>query len=112
MGVSHNFWIGSLFRGAIFGVGMLIAGGCASSTLWRIGEGQTKMVVTLIAFALTNSLLARILKSFDLYDKMGDGLFIPDSLTLYVTVPIFIFFFVFWAFVAIWNEKSDKLVIF
>jgi hypothetical protein len=29
-----------------------------------------------------------------------------------VTVPIFIVFFVFWAFVAIWNEKSEKLVIF
>ena len=112
MGVSHNFWTGSLFGGAIFGVGMLIAGGCASSTLWRIGEGQTKMVVTLIAFALTNSLLARTLKSFDLYDKMGQGLFIPDTLTWYVTVPIFIVFFVFWAFVAIWNEKSEKLVIF
>ena len=112
MGVSHNFWIGSLFGGVIFGVGMLIAGGCASSTLWRIGEGQTKMVVTLIAFALTNSLLARTLKSFDLYDKMGQGLFIPDTLTWYVTVPIFIVFFVFWAFVAIWNEKSEKLVIY
>jgi len=112
MGVTHNFWTGSLFGGVIFGVGMLVAGGCASSTLWRIGEGQTKMVVTLIAFAITNSLLARILKSYDLYDKMGDGLFIPDTLTWYVTVPIFIVFFVFWAFVAIWNEKSEKLVIF
>jgi uncharacterized membrane protein YedE/YeeE len=112
MGVTHNFWIGSLFGGLIFGVGMLVAGGCASSTLWRIGEGQTKMVVTLIAFAATNSLLARILKNFDLYDRMGEGLFIPDTLTWYVTVPTFIVFFVFWAFIAIWNEKSEKLVIF
>ncbi len=112
MGVNHNFWIGSLLGGVIFGVGMLLAGGCASSTLWRIGEGQTKMVVTLIAFAVTNSLLASILKNLDLYDKMGQGLFIPDTLSWYVTVPSFLVFFVFWAFVAIWNEKSEKFVIF
>ena len=112
MGVNHNFWIGSLLGGVIFGIGMLLAGGCASSTLWRIGEGQTKMVVTLFAFAVTNSLLATILKNLDLYDKMGQGLFIPDTLSWYVTVPSFLVFFVFWAFVAIWNEKSEKFVIF
>ena len=112
MGVTHNFWFGSLLGGMIFGVGMLIAGGCASSTLWRIGEGQTKMVLTLIAFAVTNSLLATTLKTFDVYDKMGKGVFIPDKLTWYVTVPSFIVFFVFWAFVAIWNEKSEKFVVF
>jgi uncharacterized membrane protein YedE/YeeE len=112
MGVNHNFWIGSLLGGVIFGIGMLLAGGCASSTLWRIGEGQTKMVVTLIAFAVTNSLLATTLKNLDIYDKMGQGLFIPDTLSWYVTVPSFLVFFVFWAFVAIWNEKSEKFVIF
>jgi uncharacterized membrane protein YedE/YeeE len=112
MGVTHNFWMGSLFGGAVFGAGMLVAGGCASSTLWRVGEGQTKMVLTLITFALTNSLLARTLKSLNLYDKMGHGLFIPETLTWYVTVPIFIIFFAFWAFIAIWNEKSEKLVMF
>jgi len=112
MGVTHNFWIGSLLGGVIFGVGMLLAGGCASSTLWRIGEGQTKMIVTLLAFAATNSALAAVLKHADIYDKMGKGLFIPDTLTWYVTVPSFLLFFTFWAFVAIWNEKSEKFVVF
>jgi uncharacterized membrane protein YedE/YeeE len=112
MGVNHNFWIGSLLGGVIFGVGMLVAGGCASSTLWRVGEGQTKMVVTLLAFAVSNSVLARTLEKLDLYDKMGHGVFIPDTLTWYVTVPAFLVFFTFWAFVAIWNEKSEKFVIF
>ena len=109
---THNFWIGSLMGGVIFGIGMLLAGGCASSTLWRIGEGQTKMVVTLVAFALTNSLLAALLKNLDLNEKLGRGMFIPDTLTWYVTVPSFLLFFMFWAFVAIWNEKSEKFVMF
>jgi len=112
MGVTHNFWIGSLLGGVVFGVGMLVAGGCASSTLWRIGEGQTKMVVTLLGFALTNSSLAAALKHFDLYGKLGEGRFIPDTLTWYLTVPSFLLFFAFWAFVAIWNEESEKFVVF
>jgi uncharacterized membrane protein YedE/YeeE len=112
MGVNHNFWFGSLLGGVIFGVGMLLAGGCASSTLWRIGEGQTKMIVTLIAFATANSSLSMILKQMDLYKNLGKGVFIPDALTWYVTIPLFLAFFVFWAFVAIWNEKSEKFVVF
>jgi hypothetical protein len=29
-----------------------------------------------------------------------------------LTVPLFILFFVLWAFVAIWNEESETFVIF
>jgi uncharacterized membrane protein YedE/YeeE len=112
MGVNHNFWIGSLSGGMIFGIGMLFAGGCASSTLWRVGEGQTKMVVTMVAFALTNALLAGWLERTGLKGRLGEGLFIPDTLTWYITIPSFLVFFVFWAFVAIWNERSEKFVMF
>jgi uncharacterized membrane protein YedE/YeeE len=34
----------------IFGVGMQLGGGCASGTLYTVGGGSTRMVVTLIAF--------------------------------------------------------------
>ena len=39
MGVNHNFWIGSLLGGVIFGIGMLLAGGCA---LYLLRSGQFK----------------------------------------------------------------------
>lgn len=35
---------------ALFGVGMQLAGGCASGTLYTVGGGSTKMVFTLIFF--------------------------------------------------------------
>ncbi len=35
---------------AIFGLGMQLAGGCASGTLYTVGGGSTKMVFTLIFF--------------------------------------------------------------
>lgn len=37
-----------LFGGILFGLGMVIAGGCVSGTLYRIGEGYTASIVSLI----------------------------------------------------------------
>src|SRR5690349_21605080 len=34
----------------IFGLGMQLGGGCASGTLYTVGGGSTRMIVTLIAF--------------------------------------------------------------
>jgi len=36
----------------VFGVGMQLGGGCASGTLYTVGGGSTRMVVTLIAFII------------------------------------------------------------
>ena len=36
----------------IFGIGMQLGGGCASGTLYTVGGGSTRMVVTLIAFVI------------------------------------------------------------
>ena len=53
-----------------------------------------------------------VLDRAGLKERLGEGLFIPDALTWYITIPSFLVFFVFWAFVAIWNEKSEKFVVF
>ncbi|HMA15914.1 MAG TPA: YeeE/YedE family protein [Kiloniellaceae bacterium] len=37
---------------ALFGIGMQLAGGCASGTLYTVGGGSTKMVFTLLFFML------------------------------------------------------------
>ena len=36
----------------IFGIGMQLGGGCASGTLYTVGGGSTRMIVTLIAFVV------------------------------------------------------------
>jgi len=112
IGVYHPFFLGSLVGGLIFGVGMILAGGCASSTLWRIGEGHLKLVMTMIGFALSNALAAKAIEALKLSDRLGKGIFMPDVFTWEVTIPLFIIFFVMWAFIAIWNEDSEKFVIF
>ncbi len=112
MGVYHPFWLGSLLGGLIFGIGMLLAGGCASGTLWRIGEGHTKLMVALVGFSLTNPMVLNIIKMTGIEAKLGSGIFMPKVFTWYFGLPLFLIFLLFWTFVAIWNEKTEKFVIF
>jgi uncharacterized membrane protein YedE/YeeE len=112
MGVYHPFWFGSLIGGVIFGIGMVIAGGCGSGTLWRAAEGQTKLWVALVGFALSQSLVYMFLRRTDLLDKLGRAIFMPDLFSWQLTMPILAIILIFWAFVAIWNEKAEKFVIF
>jgi uncharacterized membrane protein YedE/YeeE len=42
--------VGVLVGAFIFGLGMQLGGGCASGTLYSVGGGNTRMVVTLAAF--------------------------------------------------------------
>ncbi|RLC32304.1 MAG: hypothetical protein DRH37_00885 [Deltaproteobacteria bacterium] len=112
MGTYHPFFLGSFIGGVIFGIGMLLAGGCASSTLWRVGEGQTKLMVTLVMFALSNSQISSFLRTSGLGEKLGHGIFLPNALTWQVTIPLILFFFVGWLLLAVWNEETEKFVIF
>jgi len=89
-----------------------LAGGCASSTLWRVGEGQTKLMVTMASFALTNSLTAEFLQISGINEKLGHDILLPNILTWQITVPLVLTFFLTWVLVAMWNEETEKLVVF
>ena len=45
-------WLGALAGGLVFGIGAMLAGGCASRTLVRTAEGNLGALVTLLSFAL------------------------------------------------------------
>lgn len=46
-----------LFAGIIFGIGMVLAGGCISGTLYRIGEGYVASMVALVGMLFGFTLL-------------------------------------------------------
>ena len=53
--VSGQGWDISIYAvtgGFMFGVGATLNGGCAFSTLWKLGDGQLRMLLTLGAFCL------------------------------------------------------------
>ena len=112
MGVFHPFWLGSLLGGTVFGLGMLLAGGCASSTLWRLAEGHTKLGVALISFALTNAAAMRFIESYDIRHYLGKGLYLPGVFSWQLGIPLFMAILLLWTLMAAWNEKTEKLVIF
>jgi hypothetical protein len=45
-------WLANVLGGLLFGVGMILAGGCSGSTWYRVGEGAIGAWVVLIGFAM------------------------------------------------------------
>jgi len=66
LAIPPAFWIGSLAGGLIFGIGMVFAGGCASGSLWRMGEGHLKLWVTMFFFAWMGSIASAVFKKLGL----------------------------------------------
>lgn len=51
-GGTRLLWLGHLAGGALFGIGMTCAGGCASRALARLGAGNLKSLVVLLVLAV------------------------------------------------------------
>ena len=110
-GVDHPFWLGSLVGGFIFGLGMVIAGACASSGLWRAGEGNTKIWLAIVGFITVNPPVKYALSSPAIRLFLGKGVYIPDVLTWTWTPVFYLAFFIAWYLLAVYNAKTEKFVI-
>lgn len=45
-------WLGNLVGGFVFGVGMILSGGCSGSSWYRVGEGALGAWIVLLGFAM------------------------------------------------------------
>ncbi len=45
-------WVANIGGGVLFGIGMIVSGGCSGSTWYRVGEGAVGAVVVLVGFAM------------------------------------------------------------
>src|SRR5262245_52928199 len=45
-------WVANSIGGLLFGVGMILSGGCSGSTWYRVGEGAVGACVVLLGFAI------------------------------------------------------------
>ena len=111
-GVIHPFWMGSLIGGVIFGFGMLLAGGCASGSLWRAGEGHLKLWLALGGFFLTNSPTTRLLDQSGFRELLGGGVFIPEIATWQGGLVLFYLFSAGIMLLLVWNEQTEKFTAF
>ncbi len=69
--------LSNIIGGVFFGLGMVIAGGCASGSLWRAAEGHTKLWVTLLAMVVTYPLLRALVHNYAPW-VYGPKIFIPQ----------------------------------
>ena len=109
--VSAGFWLGSLLGGTIFGIGMSLSGGCASGTLWRVGEGHTNLWVALITFTLSASYFREWLGVSGWASKLGEALFIPELIGWKMGILSVFSLMLLWYLIVSWNEATRKLVI-
>lgn len=125
--LSTRFWLGSMIGGVFFGIGMILAGGCASGSLWRIGEGHLKLVVALFFFAWVGSIASGLLgrlgvtsAQLDLdfmdgmveYSTLGYQAFLPDLVGGWgVTYTITICLLALWWALVRYNESTEKFTV-
>jgi hypothetical protein len=75
--------------GVMFGTGMVIAGGCASGTLMRVGEGFMMQVLALIFFVIGSLLGAYHFGFWKInFISNGPAVFLPDYLGWFGAVVI------------------------
>jgi uncharacterized membrane protein YedE/YeeE len=106
--VFPGFWIGGLLGGLLFGIGMVLAGGCGASSLWRAGEGHVKLWVAMAFFALGGSLSRLMLMPTHLLQKLGTAVFLPHVVGWAGALWLVVALLVSWYVLATWNERSRK----
>lgn len=110
--VPAAFWFGGLVGGIVFGVGMVIAGGCGSGSVWRCGEGQSKLLLAVIFFAISISLFEKLTASFkSMQSFLGTRVYLPYWLGYEWSALLIIVIMLIFYIVATWNEKTEKFVV-
>ena len=108
MYVVPAFGWGAMVGGVIFGIGMVIAGGCGSGTLWRVAEGNLKLWIALFAFATSNSLMTILNDSWGVRDTLGAAVFLPNYFGWVGGILLIIGILVVWYLILSWNERTNK----
>ena len=128
LAIPARFWLGSVLGGLVFGIGMVFAGGCASGSLWRVGEGHLKLVVAVLFFAWSGSTANAVLGDFgllasnvdiDFLDGMaeissiGYQAYMPDLIggwgnSLLTTYTLLALWYIFIRY----NESTSKFTVF
>lgn len=119
-GYFRGFWtpvwgLGSIFGGFVFGLGMTMAGGCASGTLYRAGQGYVQFWITLLFMGVGFVIFAYFFPTFEslyfepLNPAPGTSLYLEFPWSPAITGAGFVVLGVlFYAFIVGRNELPDE----
>ncbi len=111
--VRGTFGWGGVVGGFLFGLGAMFAGGCGSGTLWRVGEGQVKLMMVVPFFAVSTSIVTAWFRDndFEADGVLGSFVYLPDVMGYGGTLLFIAAFLLAWYLVVVWNEETDKLIV-
>lgn len=111
--VRGTFGWGGVVGGFIFGLGGMLAGGCGSGTLWRVGEGQVKLMIVVPFFAITNSIFVNWFQDndFEANGVLGKFVYLPNTFGYGGTLLLIGLIMALWYVIVTWNEESNKLIV-
>ena len=105
-------WSGVL-GGFIFGLGAMFAGGCGSGTLWRVGEGQVKLMIVVPFFGIASSIMTSWFRDyeFEADGVLGKFVYMPEVMGYGPTLLLIALAMLVWYLVVSWNEETNKLIV-
>jgi uncharacterized membrane protein YedE/YeeE len=106
--VFPSFWIGALIGGVLFGIGMVLAGGCGAGTIWRCGEGHLKLWAALVFFAAGASMMRQLIVRSGLIRKLGDEVFLPNVFGWTGALWGVAALMIIWYLLSVWNEQKKR----
>jgi len=111
--VRGTFGWGGVFGGFTFGLGAMLAGGCGTGTLWRVGEGQIKLWLVMIVFGISCSLCSLWVKmnEWESDEVLGKYVYMPDVMGYGWSLALILFSMAVWYVIVTWNEESNKLLL-
>ena len=106
--VFPSFWLGATLGGVLFGIGMVLAGGCGAGSIWRFGEGHVKLWVAVGFFAVATSLTRWLLVRTDLIRQLGAPVFLPQIFGWAGAMIGVVALMLCWYLIAGWNEEKRQ----
>jgi len=88
---------------------MVIAGGCGAGSLWRAGEGQVKLWIAVLFFALGASAMRQWLVRTDLIRRLGSAVFLPNEIGWAGAVCGVAVLMAIWYLLSGWNEQVRQI---
>ena len=111
--VRGTFGWGGVLVGVIFGLGAMFAGGCGSGTLWRVGEGQVKLMIVVPFFGIASSIMTSWFRDyeFEADGVLGKFVYMPEVMGYGPTLLLIALAMLVWYLVVSWNEETNKLIV-
>ncbi|NLI90900.1 MAG: YeeE/YedE family protein [Peptococcaceae bacterium] len=102
------FGVHTVIGGILFGIGMVLAGGCSSGVLMRIGEGFAMQMIAFVGLLIGAFLGKYSLPFWQTSFGEVPGIFLPDKIGWLPAVAVQLFILlVLWKVTRWWQKKQN-----